>query len=196
MSNYKGLRKTRTRHGQGSDKVTPKVSDLDRHDSTLVSVVSVQTGAVCLEDLDRVAKEMEIAWNGNLQNLVAPELKLRFEAQLQKLNAATASNDDEVIAKRASGMKRAWRALDAAARTDGLKPASDSIWIGQRKDGQLVCIYTSAAQFGELPSDMPRFYVDELVNMIPAPVLAVKNHFPDSVVESISAKELDDAIPF
>jgi hypothetical protein len=27
-------------------------------------------------------------------------------------------------------------------------------------------------------------------------VLAVKNHFPDSVVESISAKELDDAIPF
>ena len=43
---------------------------------------------------------------------------------------------------------------------------------------------------------MPRFYIDELVNMIPSAALKAKDHFPTSIIEGISARELDDEIPF
>tara|TARA_R110000737_G_C14616209_1_gene491968 strand:- start:812 stop:1252 length:441 start_codon:yes stop_codon:yes gene_type:complete len=146
--------------------------------------------------LDRVAIEMELVWGGNLQNHVAPELKAKFEAQQQKLDDAIASDDGALIAKRANAMSRAWRALDASARADGIKPADEALWIGKRRDGQLVCIYTSAASFGALPDHMPRFNIDELVNMIPTAALKAKAVWPDATIESISARELDDEIPF
>ncbi len=129
-------------------------------------------------------------------NHVAPELKAKFEAQQQKLNDAIASDDGELIAKRASAMSMACRALDAAARADGIKPADEALWIGKRRDGELVCIYTSAVSFGALPDHMPRFSIDELVNMIPTAALKAKAEWPDATIEGISARELDDEIPF
>lgn len=139
---------------------------------------------------------MELVWGGHLQNHVAPELKAKFEAQQQKLDDAIASGDDEAISKRASAMARAWRALDAAARADGRKPADEAMWIGKRRDGQLVCIYTSAVSFGELPDHMPRFYIDELVNMIPSAALKAKEVWPSATIEGINKRDLDDEIPF
>jgi hypothetical protein len=139
---------------------------------------------------------MELVWGGNLQNHVAPELKAKFEAQQQKLDDAIASGDDETISKRVSAMARAWRALDAAARADGIKPADEAMWIGKRRDGQLVCIYTSAVSFGELPDHMPRFYIDEVVNMIPSAALKAKDLWPSATIEGINKRDLDDEIPF
>lgn len=196
MNKTKGLQKKRTSTGQAPDKATPQTGASGQTDTTIVSVVSVRSPASCLEDLDRIATEMELVWGGNLQNHVAPELKAKFEAQQQKLNDAIASDDGALIAKRASAMSRAWRALDAAARADGIKPADEALWIGRRRDGELVCVYTSAVSFGALPDHMPRFSIDELVNMIPVAALKAKDHFPTSIIEGISARELDDEIPF
>jgi len=196
MNKTKGLHKKRTSTGQALDKTTPQTGASGQTDTTIVSVVSVRSPASCLEDLDRIATEMELVWGGNLQNHVAPELKAKFEAQKLKLDDAIASDDDELIAKRANAMARAWRALDAAARADGIKPADEALWIGKRRDGELVCIYTSAVSFGALPDHMPRFYIDELVNMIPVAALKAKAEWPDATIEGISAKELDDEIPF
>jgi len=196
VSKTKGLRKNRTSTGQAPDKPTPDTGENGQTDTTLVSVLSVRSPASCLEYLDRIAAEMELVWGGVLENHVAPELKAKFEAQQQKLDDAIASGDDELIAKRASAMARAWRALDAAARADGIKPADEALWIGKRRDGQLVCIYTSAAQFGVLPDHMPRFYIDELVNMIPTAALEAKEVWPDATIEGINKRDLDDEIPF
>ena len=135
MNKTKGLQKKRTSTGQALDKTTPQTGASGQTDTTIVSVVSVRSPASCLEDLDRIAIEMELVWSGNLQNHVAAELKAKFEAQQEKLNDAIASDDDELIAKRASAMSRAWRALDAAARADGIKPADEALWIGRRRDG-------------------------------------------------------------
>lgn len=179
--------------GQAPCPRTPKNRGRDTRDTTLGCPVS-RPGSV--SDLDRIAIEMELVWGGNLQNHVAPVLKAKFEAQQQKLDDAIASDDDELIAKRASAMARAWRALDAAARADGIKPADEALWTGRRRDGQLVCIYTSAVSFGALPDHMPRFSIDELVNMIPTAALKAKAVWPDATIESISARELDDEIPF
>ena len=196
MSKTKGLRKNRTSTGQAPDKATPDTGENGQTDTTLVSVLSVRSPASCLEHLDRIATEMELVWGGVLQDHVAPELKAKFEAQQQKLDDAIASGDDELIAKRASAMARAWRALDAAARADGIKPADEALWIGKRRDGQLVCVYTSAVQFGVLPDHMPRFYIDELVNMIPTAALKAKDLWPDATIEGINKRDLDDEIPF
>jgi hypothetical protein len=189
-------RRRKPGHGPGhvAGQPSPNHASRDTWDTSLVS--RVPSGSAMIEHLDRVAVEMELVWSGDLKNHVAPELKARFEAQQQKLDDAIASDDDELIAKRASAMARAWRALDAAARADGIKPADEALWIGKRRDGELVCIYTSAVSFGALPDHMPRFSIDELVNMIPRAALAAKDHFPTGIIEGISAKDLDDEIPF
>jgi hypothetical protein len=43
---------------------------------------------------------------------------------------------------------------------------------------------------------MPRFYVDELVNMIPVAALKAKAEWPDATIEGINKRDLDDEIPF
>jgi hypothetical protein len=180
--------------GHAAGQQSPNHASRDTWDTSLVS--RVPSGSAMIEHLDRIATELELVWGGHLQNHVAPELKAKFEAQQQKLDDAIASGDDELIAKRASAMARAWRALDAAARADGIKPADEALWIGKRRDGQLVCIYTSAAQFSVLPDHMPRFYIDELVNMIPTAALKAKEVWPDATIEGINKRDLDDEIPF
>jgi hypothetical protein len=158
------------------------------------------SGKSNLELLDRVAFEMEQSWGVDVLRLhVKAELRDKFDKMLEMLNDAIASDDQDRIDKCAGGMTRAWRALDAAARESGIKPARESVWVGKTNDGELVCVYTSAASIGELPRDVPRFHIDELVKFIPANVLHVKRVFEGAIVEDVRNKteELgNDEVPF
>ena len=57
--------------------------------------------------------------------------------------------------------------------------------------------YYADQRLDEAISEMQRgSRIDELVNMIPTAALKAKDHFPTSIIEGISARELDDEIPF
>src|SRR5512147_2879673 len=73
-----------------------------------------------IDGLDQLACEMERKWGvGRLRLLVGDLLRAKFDAQKDKLDAAIATKQEHYIRAQAEGMKRAWAALDKAAREAG-----------------------------------------------------------------------------
>ena len=196
---YKQFKKTRTRTGQNPDK-TPGTDGRWTDTDTPLGVLSRCPDAKLseLENLDCVVSEMEKAWGVDKLRLeVGDELRARFDAQLKKLNAAIIKNDTPKIKKAANAMRRAWWALDGAARAEGKKPAGEAVWVGKHPSGETVCIYTTAASIVDIAEHPSAFHVSELVKFIPAEVLKVKKTFPGSKVSKVQQKyEFDDEIPF
>lgn len=155
-----------------------------------------------LENLDFVAKEMEVRWGeGMLEILADEDLKIRFQRQQKKLNAAIESNDKDVIDKTASAMIRGWRTLEQNVRVKGHKPKCETVWIGEHNDGTKVCVYSRDSNVAHIESKIPSFHIDELVRLIDPQVLRIKGHFPDSEITRVK-KDDDwyetggDEIPF
>lgn len=184
--------KRRTTSGQKSAEEDAR-TDTDR---TIYLSCPVRSPSEVLRRLDQVAFEIENAW-GNVERLLAvqePEWRSKFEAQLSRLNDAIDANDAETIMKAAPGMERAWRKLDALAREKGHRPPGETVWLRQHPHHGKCVIYSSDASIADLPQDIPRFHIDEVVKFIPAALFDVKKHFPDSTVAEV--RELDDQIPF
>tara|TARA_R110000824_G_scaffold66183_8_gene171875 strand:+ start:683 stop:1150 length:468 start_codon:yes stop_codon:yes gene_type:complete len=149
-----------------------------------------------LEQLDLVASQSELEWGvGMLRLAVGEELRGRFDAQAVKLNAAIEDDDAARIEKHSVAMIRAWRALEGEARTIGIRPPNQSVWVGRHPTAGKVCIYTDSAALSHLPEGVPRFHVEELVKMIPDAVMRIKGNWPESKVTKRREK-LDDDIPF
>jgi len=121
-----------------------------------------------LATLDRTAFEMEQTWGvDTLRLYVGEELRQKFDQQLERLNEAIGSGDQERVGKAASAMTRAWRALDAAARREGHRPRAEVVFIGDHPRHGKICIYQTGASIGQLPNDVPRFHIDEIIKFIP-----------------------------
>ena len=197
---YKQFKKSRTRTGQNPDKTPDNVTLRTDTDTPLGCPVRKVSDAKLteLEDLDCVAYEMEKSWGVDRLRLeVDDELGSRFDAQLEKLNAAIDRNDTPKIKKAANAMRRAWWALDGAARAQGKKPPGEAVWVGKHPSGKNVCIYTTAASIVDIAEHPSAFHISELVKFIPPEVLKVKNTFPGSKVSKVQQKyEFDDEIPF
>lgn len=95
-----------------------------------------------LETLDETAFGMERKWGiGKLRLLVSEDLRSRFDAQAEKLNAALEAGQQNLIDVQAEGMKRAWAALDKAAESSGRHPVSAEIWeVRLPKSNKLIAI--------------------------------------------------------
>ena len=197
---YKQFKKTRTHTGQNPDKTPANVTLRTDMDNPLGCPVRKVSDAKLteLEDLDCVVSEIEKAWGVDRLRLeVDDELGARFDAQLKKLNAAIESDNKPKIRKAANAMRRAWWALDGAARAQGKKPPGEAVWVGKHPSGQTVCIYTSAASIADIAEHPGAFHISELVKFISPEVLKVKNTFPGSTVSKVQQKyEFDDEIPF
>jgi hypothetical protein len=82
-----------------------------------------------LDGVDAIAREMERKWGvGRLRLLVADALRIRFDAQKAKLDAAIATDEEVYIRAQAEGMRRAWLGLDRAATEDGAQPLAPEVW--------------------------------------------------------------------
>ena len=87
-------------------------------------LVDPQLFAVRTIDL---SADMERLWGvGRLRMLVSEFLRLKFDAQAEKLNAAIVDGNADFVAVQAEGMRRAWLYLDKVARggrsVNGLGP--------------------------------------------------------------------------
>jgi hypothetical protein len=184
--------KRRTMYGQ---KIAEQDARTDT-DRTIYLSCPVRSQSEVLRRLDQVAFETENAW-GNLERLLAvqePEWRVKFEAQLARLNDAIDADDAETIIKAAHGMERAWRKLDALARERGHRPPGETVWLRQHPHHGKCVIYSSDASIADLPQDVPHFHIDEVVKFIPAALFDVKKNFPDSTVAEV--RDLNDEIPF
>jgi hypothetical protein len=158
-----------------------------------------------LDGLDDVALTMERTWGvGRPRLLVSDLLRAKFDAQKDKLDAAIATNQVSYIRAQAEGMKRAWAALDKAAREAGHPPLSPEVWeCVLPSSGEVVALVRTDAEAHHVCREMPVFTLGEIGRLIeglgPA-VLEAKRVFPGAAVTAVRPPEIDwqkgDEIPF
>jgi hypothetical protein len=173
----------------------------------LVAPVDLATKAI-LDGLDDVVARMERKWGvGRLRLLVGDELRIRFDAQKAKLDAALASNQPGYVRAQAPGMQRAWLALDRAAAEAGAKPLSPQVWeCVLPSSGEVVSIVRTAAEAHHVAREGEVWTVGELgvlIERLGDDVRQVKRRFPGSAVVEVRDRdpppidwEKGDEIPF
>ena len=95
-----------------------------------------------LYKLDQVAVGYEAVWGiGALQEHAPPDIKLKWDKQQEKLNAAIEKEDVNLLAHLVEGTIRAWRVLESEALKKGLKPNDESFLEVVSDGGQVYRIY-------------------------------------------------------
>jgi len=154
---------------------------------------------------DRVS-EVERKWGvDRLIWVVGGNLRDRFEAQMDKLNAAIDRMED--VEHQVDVTLRGVAALEQAAIAAGVQPLKGE-WIeGKMLDGRVLAIVPNDYEVSRVKRDnreMLVYSVDEIGRLLAAwdeskTVDAVKAVFPGATVEKVKTKlekELNDEIPF
>ena len=154
---------------------------------------------------DRVS-EVERKWGvDRLIWVVGGDLRDRFEAQMDKLNAAIDRMED--VEHQVDVTLRGVAALEQAAIAAGVQPLNGE-WIeGKMPDGRVLAIVPNDYEVSRVKRDnreMLVYSVDEIGRLLAAwdeskAVDAVKAVFPGATVEKVKTKlekELNDEIPF
>lgn len=162
-----------------------------------------------LVEYDRVVSDYERRWGvERLPLLVTPELRDRFWAQMDKLNAAIAADNPGEVEHQVAVTLRAYAKLEQVARELGGQELSGDCWTAPMPDGRVLAVAQSDKEVGRVKRDLPQavvYSVEELARIIPAweadqaeTIRAVKDVFPDATVTAVKVtkEELNDEIPF
>lgn len=147
-----------------------------------------------IDGVDFIATEMERKWGiGRLRLIVDDQLRSKFDAQFEKLNAAIESGQADLISVQADGMKRAWQALDKAADAAGLKPLSAEVWeVTLPGSGRIVAVVrtTEEAHLVATP-ECETWTLSEISHLIEHAgtlVADIKRTFPGAEITAIHGK--------
>ena len=159
-----------------------------------------------VDGLDQVALAMERKWGiGRLRLLVSDYLRAKFDEQKDRLDAAMQSGEERYVTAQIEGMKRAWAALDRAARDVGEQPLHPQVWeCVLPSTGEVVSLVRTAAEAHHVARECRVFTTDEVAVVIDAVgsgVLDIKKQFPGAAVTGLRKKPpIDwargDPIPF
>lgn len=146
-----------------------------------------------LESLDERAHAMERKWGvGRLRLLVSQLLRIKFDAQKERLDEALRSGQERYIALQVDGMKRAWAALDKAAEDAGEKPLAPAVWeCVLPSTGEIVSLVRTEVEAHHVARACRVFTVAEIAHLIEAAgagVLEVKRVFPGATITGIRRK--------
>jgi hypothetical protein len=157
-------------------------------------------------DLDEVAAEMDRVWGiGRLRILVSESLRAKFDEQRARVDGALSSGQESFVRVQVEAMRRAWHALDRAARAAGAKPMSHEVWeVELPSCGEVIALVRDGVHSGSVPQGRPVFTLPEVARLIEtlgAAVLETKRVFPGAIVtDAHSRKPFDwskgDDMPF
>ena len=92
-----------------------------------------------LDKLDQVAIKKEAAWGiGRLPNLVSPEMRIKWDAQQERLRAALESQNLSYVQDIVEGTIRGWDVLEAEAIKLGHKPNDNEYWEATFEGSEFV----------------------------------------------------------
>lgn len=161
-----------------------------------------------LAPFDRMARAMELKWGiGVLEELVPPEMAMKFGSAMAKLNEAINAGDPEMTAARAAVCMRGLEAMDREARGSGAAPASDDVWIVEA-DGHQFGLMKDARAWQRVQDKHPDIELVSNREMVLAllqykgsvareALEIAKQSFPDAEITAIKTKEdLNDEIPW
>jgi hypothetical protein len=148
-----------------------------------------------LDGVDETARQMERKWGvGRLRLLVPDALRIRFDAQKAKLDAAIAADQGSYIRAQAEGMRRAWLALDREAIEAGAEPIAPEVWeCVLPSTGEVVSIVRTQAEAHHVARESEVWTVAEiavLIERVGDQVREVKRVFPGSAVVEVRDRDL------
>jgi hypothetical protein len=143
-----------------------------------------------LDGVDAIGREMERKWGvGRLRLLVGDALRIKFDAQKSKLDAAIAAGRETYIRAQAEGMRRAWLALDRAATEGGALALAPEVWeCVLPESGEVVSVVRTEVEAHHVACDGEVWTVAEiavLIERLGDQVREVKRRFPGSVVVEV-----------
>ena len=146
-----------------------------------------------LDGVDEHARQMERKWGiGRLRLLVSDSLRIRFDAQQAKLDAAIATNEPAYISAQAEGMRRAWRALDVAATEAGAQPLAPEVWdCVLPSTGEVVSIVRTENEAHHVARQSEIWTLAEvavLIERLGNGVRRVKRTFPGAAVVAVRGR--------
>ena len=147
-----------------------------------------------LDGVDAIAREMERKWGvGRLRLLVGDALRIKFDAQKAKLDAAIAAGQETYIRAQAEGMRRAWLALDRAATEDGAQALAPEVWeCVLPASGEVVSIVRTEAEAHHVARDGEVWTLAEigvLIERLGDDVRQVRRRFPGSAVVEVRDRD-------
>ena len=147
-----------------------------------------------LDGLDETARQMEQKWGvGRLRLLVSDFLRMKFDAQKAKLDAAIATGQEVYIRAQAEGMRRAWQALDRAAAEAGAQPLAPEVWeCVLPSSGEVVSIVRTEAEAHHVAREGEVWTLTEvgvLIERMGEEVRKVRRMFPGSTVVDVRPRE-------
>lgn len=153
------------------------------------------------DGVDFIATQMERKWGiGRLRLIVDDQLRSKFDAQFEKLNAAIESGQIDLIGVQADGMKRAWQALDKAADAAGQKPLSAEVWEVTLPSGRVVAVVRTSEEAHLVATpDRETWTLSEISHLIEHAgtlVADIKRTFPGAEITAIHGKTNPPEKPF
>jgi hypothetical protein len=161
-----------------------------------------------LDGVNAIARQMEGKWGvGRLRLLVDDALRIKFDAQKAKLDAAIATDKEAYVRTQAEGMRRAWLALDRAATESGAQPLVPEIWeCVLPASGKLVSIVRTEIEAHHVARESEVWTLAEiavLIERLGDDLRHVKRTFPGSAVVEVRDRnpppidwEKGDDLPF
>jgi hypothetical protein len=159
-----------------------------------------------VDGLDQVALAMERKWGVDRLRLLVPDLlRAKFDEQKDRLEQALGTNNEAFVRAQVEGMRRAWEALDRAAREAGQEPLSPQVWECVLPDtGEIVSLVRTEAEANHVGRSCRVFTLAEVAALIAAlgdGVLQAKKQFPGAKVTGVRRKppvdwSRGDDIPF
>ena len=120
-------------------------------------------------------------------------LRIRFDAQKAKLDAAIAAGQETYIRAQAEGMRRAWLALDRAATEDGAQALAPEVWeCVLPASGEVVSIVRTEAEAHHVAHDGEVWTLAEvavLIERLGDQVRQVRRRFPGAAVVEVRDRD-------
>jgi len=150
-----------------------------------------------LTRLDQIQIEYEARWGvAKLPTLISPELREKWEGQLQKVFKAKEENRLQDLMALVDGCARAYKIMEDEAMSRGHKPYECEMWDIKHPDtGQVYRIVKNNYDAGIAPKDNALVYTrEEVARILESKSLMnhVKNVFPDSTVVKVFKTEKED----
>ena len=147
-----------------------------------------------LDGVHVLARQMEGKWGvGRLRLLVGDALRIKFDAQKAKLDAAIATDQETYVRAQAEGMRRAWLALDRAATENGAQPLAPQIWeCVLPASGEIVSIVRTQAEAHHVAGESEVWTLAEvavLIERLGDDVRQLRRTFPGSAVVELRDRD-------
>jgi hypothetical protein len=151
------------------------------------------------DGIDALKEATDRKWGvGYLRLKVSPETRFKWDAQVERYEKAVLANHLPSVRVHAKSMTAGFDALEAEATKLGFSPTPPTIWTALAGPRQIAIHVVKEREHVDLAENegVVTFTLDEIVQMIPPNIIAIKAQFKGTRLNNYEHEDFDDEIPF